>query len=160
MLTMGHLRATISSSRVSPLTLAEADTTLRDRVHVSRLDLLTAFLKIGLMGFGGVAPYARRVIVEERQWLSDEDDAAVLGFGEVLPGANTINAAVIIGDRFRGAGGSAIAMCALLAAPVAVLVALVRLYDHFAALPDVKAALDGIAAGAAGLVLGMASRWR
>ena len=97
---------------------------------------------------------ARRVIVEERQWLSDEDYAAVLGFGQILPGANTVNAAVIIGDRFQGVLGSIIAVTALLAAPLAILVALASLYDRFAALPDVRAALSGIAAGAAGLVIG------
>ena len=80
------------------------------KVQVSRLDLLAAFLKIGLMGFGGVAPYARRVIVEERQWFPDEDYTAILGFGQILPGANTINAAVIIEDRFEGAFGSVIAV--------------------------------------------------
>ena len=37
---------------------------------------------------------------------------------------------------------------------MAVLVALARPYDHFAAVPDVLAAFGGIAAGAAGLAVG------
>jgi len=106
------------------------------------------------MGFGGVAPYVRRVIVEERHWLTDEEYAAIFGFGQILPGANTINAAVIIGDRFQGALGSAIAVTALLTAPMVVLIMLTALYDRFSSLPDVQAALGGIAAGAAGLVIG------
>ena len=121
---------------------------------ITRLDLFTGYLKIGLLGFGGVAPWSRKVTVEERRWLSDEDYAAVLGFGQDLPGANAVNAAVIIGDRFHGVTGSLIAVAALLAAPLAILVALASLYDRFAADPDVRAALSGIAAGAAGLVIG------
>ena len=35
--------------------------------QVSRFDLLGAFLKNGVIGLDGVVPYARRVIVEERQ---------------------------------------------------------------------------------------------
>ncbi len=112
------------------------------------------------MGFDGVARYARRVIVDERQWLPDEDYAAVLGFIQILPGANTINAAVIIGDRFQDTSGSVIAVCSLPAAPMTVMVALASLYDRFAALPRFQAALGGIAAGAAGLSMGWASRWR
>jgi len=33
---------------------------------ISRGTLFTSFLKMGLLGFGGVLPWARRVIVDER----------------------------------------------------------------------------------------------
>jgi chromate transporter len=122
--------------------------------HVTKAALFLGFLKIGLIGFGGVGPWARRVIVEERGWMAEADYAAVLGFGQILPGANTINAAVIIGDRFQGAPGAAIAVLALLSAPMAVLIAAAALYDRFGSLPDVRGALSGVAVGAAGLVIG------
>ena len=128
------------------------------RGQVSRTELFVAYLKIGLMGFGGVAPWARRVIVEERGWLSEEDYAAVLGFGQVLPGANTVNAAVIIGDRFQGPAGSVIAVLAMLTAPMAILVVAATLYDRFQAQPDLQGALAGIAAAAAGLVIGTGAK--
>ena len=128
------------------------------RGQVSRAELFAAYLKIGLMGFGGVAPWARRVIVEERRWLNDEDYAAVLGFGQVLPGANTVNAAVIIGDRFQGPAGSVIAVSAMMTAPLAILVVAAAFYDRFQALPDVQGALGGIAAAAAGLVIGTGAK--
>jgi chromate transporter len=123
-------------------------------VRVTRLELFGGYLKIGLLGFGGVAPWARRVIVEERRWLDDREYAAILGVGQILPGANTVNAAAMIGDRFQGAAGAVIAVCAILAAPLAILVAAALLYDRFGAQPDVAAALAGVAAAAAGLVIG------
>ncbi len=70
--------------------------------QISKAELFLGFLTIGLLGFGGVAPWVRHVIVEERRWLSDKEFAEVLGVGQILPGPNTVNAAVIIGDHFQG----------------------------------------------------------
>lgn len=117
-------------------------------------EIALGFLEIGLLGFGGVAPIARHVIVEKRAWLDDRDYAAVLAVGQILPGANTVNAAVLIGDRFRGIAGAVVAVAALLVMPVTILVALIVIYDRFAALADVRAAMLGLAATAAGLVVG------
>ena len=33
------------------------------------------FLKIGLSGFGGVLPFARRALVEKNQWLTEAEFA-------------------------------------------------------------------------------------
>ena len=66
----------------------------------TRTELFTGYLRIGLLGFGGVAAWARRVIDEERRWLTEREYAEVLGLGQVLPGPNVGNAAVMIGRRF------------------------------------------------------------
>ena len=124
--------------------------------RVGRMELFLAFLKIGLLGFGGVAPWARRVIVEERAWLSEEEYASLLGVGQILPGPNTLNLAVMVGDRFQGAVGSLIAVAALMTMPLAILMAVASLYERFAALPEVASAMSGTAAAAAGLVIGTA----
>ncbi|HLI13720.1 MAG TPA: chromate transporter [Alphaproteobacteria bacterium] len=124
--------------------------------RISRKALFLGFLKIGLLGFGGVASIARHVIVEDRAWLSERDYAAVLGVGQILPGANTVNAAVMIGDRFHGASGAAAAVLGLMAMPIVILIALAALYARFSALPDVRVAIAGTAAAAAGMVIGTA----
>jgi chromate transporter len=123
---------------------------------VGRLALFLGFLKIGLLGFGGVAPWARHVIVEERRWLSERDYAALLGVGQVLPGPNTLNAAVMIGDRFQGAMGALLAVLGMMAMPLLILVGLAALYARYAAIPEVGAAVAGAASAASGLVIGMA----
>jgi chromate transporter len=48
------------------------------RRNISKAELFFGFLKIGLLGFGGVAPWARHIIVEERRWLSDREFAEIL----------------------------------------------------------------------------------
>ena len=82
-----------------------------------RGELFLAYAKIGLLGFGGVAPWARHVIVEERCWLSEREYASILGIGQVLPGPNTVNSSIIIGDQFQGAVGAAIALLGSCARP-------------------------------------------
>ncbi|MDP8922767.1 MAG: chromate transporter [Chloroflexota bacterium] len=126
------------------------------RPDVTRLALYATFFKIGISGFGGVGPWARRVIVEEREWLDDREYADVLALCQVLPGPNVGNVAVTIGDRFHGALGSALALGGLMSGPVAIVLVLAILYDRFGSLPVVDGAIGGVAAAAAGLVIGTA----
>jgi chromate transporter len=123
---------------------------------VSKAELFLGFLKIGLLGFGGIAPWARHVIVEERQWVTEKEFAAILGIGQVLPGPNTMNAAVILGDRFQGVPGVLLCLLGQMAMPLVIVTALAVVYERFAAIPEVRAGLIGAAASAAGLVLGAA----
>lgn len=123
---------------------------------VTRASLFTGFLLVGLFGFGGIAASSYHVIVERRRWLTPKEYASTLGLGQVLPGANLINMATIIGDRIHGATGAALALLGLMSMPVLILVALATLYDRFADLPDVRAATLAAGAGAVGLTFGTA----
>ncbi|MBX9698630.1 MAG: chromate transporter [Acetobacteraceae bacterium] len=125
-------------------------------VTPGRADLFLGFLRIGLLGFGGVAAWARRVIVEERRWLSERDYAEVLGLGQILPGPNVGNAAVMIGRRFHGLPGALLATSGMYLAPLCILITLSVLYESFGQEPGVVPAMQGIAAGAAGMVIGTA----
>jgi chromate transporter len=125
-------------------------------MNVSRTELFLGFPKIGLLGFGGVAPWARHIIVGERQWLSEREYASILGVGQVLPGPNTVNAAIIIGDHFQGMVGALSAVLGLLCTPIAVLIGIALIYDRIAGLPSVGTAIAAGAAAAAGLVIGTA----
>jgi chromate transporter len=121
---------------------------------VTHAALFFAFLKMGLLGFGGVAPWVRQVIVEERRWMDDREFASLLGLSQVLPGANTINTAVLVGDRFRGISGAAAAVFGLIAMPLAIAVGIVELYGAVSQNIYVAAAISCAGAGAAGLVIG------
>ncbi|MGO8738456.1 chromate transporter [Rhodoblastus sp.] len=121
-----------------------------------RIDLFFGFFKLGALAFGGTGPLTRAIVVEDRRWLDDQEFAALLGLCQALPGANTCNLAVMLGDRFCGASGALAALCGLLAAPLVILVAVASFFATFAHLPDVRAALLGATAAAAGLALGTA----
>ncbi len=127
----------------------------------SRPDLRALFLgfsSVGLSGFGGVLPFARRMLVEERQWMSAEEFNAQLGLCQFLPGPNVVNLAVLVGKRYQGLRGAVVAPVGLLAGPILVVLMLAMLYDHYGSLPLAQGMLRGIAAVGCGLLFAMA--WR
>jgi chromate transporter len=125
---------------------------------LGKLELFLGFAEMGLCGFGGVASFARHVIVDRRKWLTEHDYAALLGMGQILPGGNIINMTVMLGDRFQGPLGAIAALSGLLVMPIVILLGLTLVYDSFSSNPDVKAATVGAGAAAAGLVLGVGLR--
>jgi chromate transporter len=127
-----------------------------ERPHVTRFDLFSGFFVVGMIGFGGIAAAMHHVIVERRRWLDDQQYASVLGLGQVLPGANLVNMATIVGDRFQGFQGALLSLAGLIFMPVVILIGLASVYDQFATNPDVIAATKAAAAGAVGLMFGTA----
>jgi chromate transporter len=76
----------------------------------SPADLFRVFNRLALQGFGGVLPVAQRVLVEQQRWLSREQFVETLSLGQVLPGPNIVNMALMIGDRFFGLRGALAAL--------------------------------------------------
>lgn len=124
----------------------------------TRSDLFAGYVKIGLLGFGGVAAIARHVIVVERRWLNERDYAELMGVGQLLPGPNVGNAAIIIGRRLHGLAGAVLTTAGLYAAPLAILCGLCLLYGRYGTVPGVAPLLDGVAAAGGGLVVGTACK--
>ena len=122
----------------------------------TELDLFTGFLWASVRGFGGVFVMGRRMLVEERQWLTPEEFVELLGVCQFLPGANIVNLSVAVGQRYRGWKGSLAALTGILAAPAAVSVMLAALFMRYAQVPQVAHAMGAVAAAAAGLVVGTA----
>ncbi|NTV69343.1 MAG: chromate transporter [Azonexaceae bacterium] len=120
--------------------------------------LFLGFSSVGLSGFGGVLPFARRMLVEERRWMTAEEFNAQLGLCQFLPGPNVVNLAVVVGKRYQGALGAIIAPVGLLGGPFAIVLLLALLYDHYGSLPLVQSMLRGVAAVGCGLLFAMA--WR
>ncbi len=120
--------------------------------------LLFNFFTVGILGFGGVLPLARRMIVEQRRWLSAAEFTDLLALCQFLPGANIVNLSISLGARYHGVPGALAAVGGLLAAPVAVVIGLGVLYGRYAAIPMVAHGFQGLAAAASGLVLATALR--
>jgi chromate transporter len=116
------------------------------------------FFQAGIFGFGGVLPMARRMVVDERRWLTQAEFNELFALCQSLPGANITNLAAVFGMRQQGVGGVAAALSGLLAAPMAIVMLLSGLYARYGTLPPVRHALVGLAAAAAGLLLGAAGR--
>ncbi len=126
------------------------------RVPATPGALFLAFNRLALQGFGGVLPVAQRELVERERWMTREQFLETLSVGQVLPGPNIINMALMIGDRFFGWRGVVAALGGLLAAPLLIVLLAAALYGQFASIPMVAGALRGMGAVAAGLIIATA----
>jgi chromate transporter len=121
-------------------------------------ELFFGFLTVAMSGFGGVLPWARRVFVEQRRWLSEREFAEALALCQFLPGPNIVNMGVIVGSRFHGVMGAVVSVAGLVGAPLLIMMACGALYARYGDLELLRSALAGLAAGAAGLLVAMAAK--
>jgi chromate transporter len=117
------------------------------------LALFLGFSRVGLSGFGGVLPWARRLLVETEGWLSAEEFNILLGLCQFLPGPNVVNLAVAVGVRFCGWRGAVAGATGLMLGPFLVALVLGVLYARYGELPAVQSMLQGITLVGAGLII-------
>src|SRR5262245_30236822 len=81
-------------------------------------DLFLAFVAVSLSGFGGTLPWAYRMVVEKRRWMTATEFSEVFSLCQFLPGANVVNFSVVFGSRARGVPGALVCFSGLVGAPV------------------------------------------
>lgn len=119
-------------------------------------ELFMGFLSIGARSFGGVMPWAHRVMVEERRWLTPADFTETIGLCQFLPGPNIGNSAIVLGKRWFGLRGALVAFLGLFALPFVWVMAIGVIYADFAMVPAVRAVVVGVGAAGAGLFVATA----
>jgi chromate transporter len=134
---------------------------MTDEIHSlerpsSEKELFVAFTLLALQGFGGVLAVAQRVLCEQKRWLTTEQFVEILAFGQVLPGPNICNVALMVGDRFFGWRGAFAALAGMMTVPLVIVLAITAAYTQYASNPVVAGALKGMGAVAAGLIVGTA----
>mgnify|MGYP001765708591 CR=1 FL=1 len=119
-------------------------------------EIFLAFNWLALQGFGGVLAVAQRELVERQRWMTPAQFLELLSLGQVLPGPNIVNMALMIGDRFHGFRGALAALGGLMCVPLLIVLLLAALYRETLHQPMVAGALRGMGAVAAGLVIATA----
>ena len=120
-------------------------------------ELFLGFFSIGWRSFGGVMPWAHRVMVKERRWMTEADFAETIGLCQFLPGPNVGNASIVLGKRWFGLSGALVAFAGLFGPPFVWVLALFALYADFAATnATLRAVVTGVGAAGAGLFIGTA----
>ena len=92
--------------------------------------------------------WSRRIIVQERRWLSAEEFNEQLALSLVLPGANIVNFAVMYGYRARRRTGLLAALLSAWIGPPTVLMIIAgTLYRRYGEMPVLRqACLPGLPA--------------
>lgn len=118
----------------------------------SKTDLFVSFSKLALQGFGGVLAIVQRELVEEKQWLTQEEFLEDWAVAQILPGPNVVNLSLMIGDRYFGFRGALAALAGMLTFPLVIVLVLAALFGGVADTPAAQGALRGMGAVAAGLI--------
>jgi len=122
----------------------------------SLLELAALFAFVGATSFGGgLTAYIRRLVVEQKRWLTDDEFLPGLALVQLLPGANVVGLSVYIGNHLRGPIGAIVAITSLIAPPFIMVCALGFLYFHAGKTAEAGAILAGVTAAACGLMASM-----
>ena len=119
-------------------------------------DLFRVFLHIGLLSFGGPAAQIalmHRVLVDERNWLSEDDFLRALSFCMLLPGPEAMQHATDAGWKLRGTAGGLIAGLLFVGPGAVVVLILAIFYALHGEAPVAQALLLGVKAAVAAIVL-------
>jgi chromate transporter len=112
------------------------------------------FLVMGATSLGGgVVGYLRTGLVVRQRWLDDITFVELLSISQTLPGLNATNMAILVGDRLRGGWGALLATLGMCLPGATLMTAAAYAYGVGGDDPWSKAFLQGIAAGAVGLIL-------
>lgn len=134
-------------------TVSEPSAQTPQKTPPSLWSIFIEFLLIGSVSFGGgIIAYERILLIEKRKWLSADEFMATLAISQTMPGLNSVNIAVLTGDRLRGFWGALAAATGLiLPGGLFVLIAGVA-YSEGEDHASVNLILAGIAACATGLL--------
>jgi chromate transporter len=124
----------------------------------SLLEVFLAFARVSIFSFGGVLPWARRMLVVEKRWMTPEEFNDLLALCQFLPGPNIVNVCAVWGSRVGGLPGVLACLFGLLGPSVILMIAAGTLYRSYGALPELRGVLTGLAAGAAGLITSTAGQ--
>jgi chromate transporter len=120
--------------------------------------LFLAFATIAVCGFGGVLAWSRRMLVEQRQWMTPAEFNDAYALCQVLPGPNIVNLAVVFGRRIRGVPGAVVALVGLIGPPFLIVTFFGFLYARFGEIAALQRMFLAVAAAAAGLIIGTAAK--
>ena len=127
-------------------------------IRPSLLELFLAFAMMSVSGFGGVLPWARRALVEQKRWMTTEEFNETFALSQFLPGPNVINFSVVFGSRFGGVAGAVVALAGLLGPPLVIVTVLAILYERFGGVETLSRILAGVTAAAVGLLIAVVAK--
>lgn len=103
-------------------------------MFATQRSLFMAFLRIGLLGFGGgpaMIPLIDQEVVKRHHWLEEEEFADILAIANTLPGPIATKMPGYIGYRVGGALGCISAVIAVILPMILVMTLLLGLFSRY-----------------------------
>ncbi|MBM2816108.1 MAG: chrA [Ignavibacteria bacterium] len=119
-------------------------------------NLFLAFLKVGMMSFGGaysLLPIIENEVVKSNTWLTPDEFMKVLGIVEIIPGAISIKFATYTGFKIAGIPGVIAANLGNLFFPAGLMLIVFYTISHFEKNPIVIKAFEGVKYAVAGMII-------
>lgn len=123
-----------------------------ETAKVTPSELYFTYLLIALAGSGGLLFWTHRIIVEKKRWLTNAEFIEYYGLGQIIPGANLFNMALMLGHRYCGARGVLAVIGGFVSLSFFIMVGTGVFYQHYGSHPVVARALNGMAAVVIGLL--------
>jgi chromate transporter len=111
------------------------------------LDLARLFLKLGTLGFGGPAAHIAMMedeVVRRRGWLSRERFLDLVGATNLIPGPNSTEMAIHVGNERAGWRGLIVAGACFIAPAFLIVLACAWAYVRWGTLPAAEGLLRGV----------------
>ena len=125
--------------------------------HVSLTALFLAFFRIGMSSLGGSGQaWLYRELVQKQRWLDEQEYLGAMTLSQVLPGANPVNMALYVGQKFKGGLGGVVGVLGLVGPPFVIILILGVLYAEFGASTLVRDVMAGVIAIGVSMVLQLA----
>ncbi|MCM3667646.1 chromate transporter [Mesobacillus maritimus] len=101
---------------------------------MKQVQLFLAFLRVGLLGYGGgpsSIPLVHKEVVAKYKWMNDDEFADVLALGNTLPGPIATKMAGYIGFRVAGVAGMINAVFASITPTILLMIILLTSLSNF-----------------------------
>jgi len=118
--------------------------------------LFIKFFKIGATTFGGgyaMVSVIHAEVVDNMEWLTDEEMRNVIVIAQSTPGVLAVNMATFAGYKTAGVWGAVCAVLGIAVPPVIIVGAIALFFDAFRELRVVAYAFNGLRAGVVLLIL-------
>ena len=122
----------------------------------SLFELFFTFFKLGLFTFGGgyaMIANIRDIVLEKKNWLTEDQLFQVITIAESTPGPIAINLATYVGYQKGGVLGSICATCGVVLPSFIIIYLISFILDAFMQNPYVAGAFDGIKCAVAFLII-------
>lgn len=119
-------------------------------------ELFITFAKIGVMTFGGgiaMLPMLQRELVENKQWVTEDEILDYFAIGQCTPGIIAVNVATFVGQKHKGIVGGIFATLGMIFPCLVIIDVIAAVLSNFANLAVVQSAFAGIRVAVCVLVL-------